>query len=128
MARIVFDMDGTLVGFRDGTLALNEKLARAAGNLRRQGHTLILWTFGNRRWWREVARRYPVLRRLFQEVYSKDELPGRLTEGRGWPEAVKDLRMVNGDVLIDNDESHLEWARRHGLAGRYILVPTFGAA
>ena len=129
MARVVIDLDGTLVGFRhDGTLALNRKLLRAASNLRAQGHTMILWTLGNRKWWREVARQYPVLRQLFHEVYSRDELPGRVTEGRGFPEAVKDLRIVNGDVLIDNEPAHLEWARRHGLQGRYILVPTFGAA
>lgn len=128
MARIVFDMDGTLVGFRiDGRLALNRKLVTVAERLRAQGHTLILWTFGNRLWWRKVARQYPVLRQLFREVYSRDELPGHVTEGRGFPEPVKDIRIVNGDVLIDNNDSHLSWARRHGLAQQYILVPTFGA-
>jgi phosphoserine phosphatase len=137
MARIVFDMDGTLVGFRrNGKLVLNAKLVRVAENLRAQGHTLVLWTFGNRNWWREVARQYPVLRQLFREVYTQDELPGHETRSPmdffghrvTFPRRVKDIRVIRGDVLIDNDESHHQWARRHGLADRYILVPTFGTA
>ena len=125
------------MGFRkDGTLALNRKLVRVADKFRREGHTLILWTFGNRRWWREVARQYPVLRQLFHEVYSKDEQPGHRTQtphefaGRRvtYAEDVKDIRLVRGDVLIDNDPAHYNWAKRHGMESRYILVPSFGVA
>lgn len=127
MARIVFDLDGTLVGTRpDGSLALNKRLVKAAINLREQGHTLILWTFGSRGWWNEVAQHFPVLRMIFHEVYSKDELPGRTTRLHGKTEVVKDIRLVAGNVMIDNDEVHFEWARQHGLASRYIVVPTFG--
>jgi phosphoserine phosphatase len=129
MARIVFDLDGTLVGFERRPpfrLALNRPMAEAAAGLRARGHTLVLWTFGNRPWWREVRRRFPVLRALFREVHTRDDLPGRVTEGRGFPEPVKDVRLVRGDVLVDNDPAHYEWARRHGLAHRYVLVPTFG--
>lgn len=127
MARVVFDLDGTLVGFLpDGRLALNRRMLSVARRLREAGHVLVLWTFGNRRWWREVARRFPVLRETFHEVYSRDELPGRRTRVPGGVELVKDIRLVDGDVLVDNDESHRRWARRHGLESRYVVVPTFG--
>lgn len=127
--RIVFDLDQTLMGLRhDGRLMLNRRLLGVAQKLRRDGNTLILWTFGNRKWWRKAASMFPVLREVFQEIYSRDELPGRVTQGRGFPEPVKDIRLIQGDVLIDNDPAHIEWARRHGMAGQYIQVPSFGEA
>lgn len=128
MARIVFDLDGTLVGFdRRGQLSLNRPLVQVAQTRRAKGDTVILWTFGNRRWWRRVAARFPVLRTIFHEVYTKDELPGHVTHGRGIPEPVKDIRIIAGDVLVDNEPAHQEWAKRHGLAQQYILVRTYGA-
>lgn len=130
--RIVFDLDGTLVGFRSKgdqeVLALNTALVRVAQRRRAQGHTIILWTFGNREWWRHVRKQFPVLRTLFHEVYTRDELPGRITASGGRPEKVKDIRVVQGDVLIDNEPAHHAWAKRHGLASRYVQVPTFGIA
>ena len=135
--RIVFDLDQTLVGYaRNGHLMLNRKLLGVAEKFRADGHTIILWTFGNRAWWRHVARRFPALRAVFHEVYSRDELEGHETRapmefgGRRFtvPQRVKDIRVIGGDVLIDNDEGHHEWARRHGLASQYIRVPAFGGA
>lgn len=139
MARVVFDLDGTLVGFRRRPpfdLMLNRPMIQAAEALRARGHTLVLWTFGNRPWWREARRRFPVLGELFREVYTRDELPGRVTRtpaefaGRRFtiPEEVKDVRLVGGDVLVDNDPAHHRWAARHGLAHRYVLIPMFGIA
>lgn len=140
MARIVFDLDGTLVGEqrrgRKTGYALNKSLVGVAKKLRAQGHTIILWTFGNRRWWREVRHYFPVLKRLFHEVYTRDEMPGHVTRGVRehygvkvpFCEAVKDIRLINGDVLIDNEPAHHEWAKRHGLARKYVLVRNFGVA
>lgn len=130
-ARIVWDLDGTVVGLvrtPAGTrISLRPGIVRVLEKLRRDGHTLVLWTFGTRRWWWRVREAFPVLRDVFAEVWTRDELPGKLTEGRGFPEPVKDIRMVRGDVLVDNEPAHHEWARRHGLAHRYVLVRTFGA-
>ena len=80
-ARIVFDLDGTMVGFKRGRLSLNRKLLGVARKLRAQRNRLILWTFGNRNWWREVRRTLPELKGLFHEVYTRDELPGHITRG-----------------------------------------------
>ena len=112
MARIVFDLDQTLVGFfpkRNPTeLRLNRQLLAVARRHHHRGDTLILWTLGNREWWREVRRTFPELRGVFHEVYTRDELPGHVTVGRGFAEPVKDIRVVNGDVLIDNNVAHEE--------------------
>lgn len=135
--RIVFDLDGTMAGFRrDGTLSSNKKLVKLARKLRAEGNRIILWTFGNRTWWREVRRTLPELSGLFHEVYTRDEMPGHITKGvrqhygvrAPVEEYVKDIRLVDGDVLIDNEPAHYEWAKRHGLSKRYILVPTYGVA
>ena len=130
MARIVWDLDGTVVGLfrgRNGNrLALRPGILNVLRLERKKGNTLILWTFGNREWWRHVRSTFPPLGKLFHEVYTRDELPGRVTNGRGFPEPIKDIRIVRGDVLVDNDSAHHEWACRHGLGKKYVLVPTFG--
>jgi hypothetical protein len=127
VARVIFDLDGTIVGKVNGRYVLRPGMVEVIMGRRLKGDTVILWTFGNRPWWRKVRQMFPQLARLFDEVYTKEEMPGHLTNspGRG-PEEVKDIRVLGGDVLVDNDESHHEWARRHGLAHRYVKVRTLG--
>ena len=127
MARVVYDLDQTLVGFDPkGRMILNAHMVGAIERLRMKGHTPILWTFGNRNWWRAVRRTFPVLAGLFAEIYTRDERRGHLTKTPGGPHYVKDIRMVNGDILIDNDPIHREWARRHRIPGQYVIAPAFG--
>lgn len=131
--RIIFDMDGTLVGaFRraNGTHAyrLNRSLVQVARDLKAKGHDLIIWTFGNRAWWRQVRAWWAELSDVFSEVYTRDDLGGHMTRGGGREEIVKDIRLVGGHMLVDNDPSHKQWAERHGLGPRYVLVSTFGEA
>ena len=117
--RIAVDLDGTLVGLVNGQLALRSAIVRAVRHFRGDGNTIILWTFGNRAWWMQVTQKFPALRELFDEVYTRDDVPRH-------PEAIKDVRAINADILIDNEPAHLAWAKREGLADRYLLVPTFG--
>ena len=136
--RIVMDLDGTLVGYfptpRGEVHRLNRKLFSVAVNLKRQGHQLVLWTFGNRVWWRKVRSKWPELGRLFQEVYTLDDGLAHITRARyqaygvsiPGEEPVKDIRVIGGDMLIDNNPSHKRWAERHGMGKQYILVKTFG--
>lgn len=126
MARVIFDLDGTIIGEVNGRHVLRPGMVKVIQSRRQKGDTVILWTFGNRPWWREVRRMFPVLANLFDEVYTKDELPGHVTHGPHGPEPVKDIRVLAGDVIVDNDRSHHEWAARHGLAHRYIKVSTLG--
>src|SRR3972149_10076031 len=76
-ARLVWDLDNTIIGFnRRGELILNRPLVAKIRKLKAEGHTTILWTFGNRNWWRAVRRTFPELLGLFDEIYSRDELRG----------------------------------------------------
>lgn len=128
MGRICFDLDGTLVGFTpDGRLALRPNIVKVLAKLKAQGHQLSIWTFGTRPWWRKVRAQFPALLDYFSQVYTREEIPVHITEGRGRPEPVKDVRLIDADVLVDNDPAHYAWAKRHGLAHRYVLVRTFGA-
>lgn len=129
MGRIAFDMDGTIVGFdREGNLRMRPGIDRVLVKLRSQNHTLILWTFGNRPWWRKVRSQFPILGRVFHEAYTRDDISPKVTTGRGYPEPIKDIRLINADVLVDNEPAHYEWAKRHGLAHRYVKVESFGVA
>jgi hypothetical protein len=126
MARIIFDLDGTIIGKVNGRHVIRHGILNVIRSRRARGDTLILWTFGNRPWWNRVQEMFPILGILFDEVYTKDELPGHVTKGLQRPEQVKDIRVLAGDVLVDNDPSHHKWAARHGLAHRYVKVRTFG--
>lgn len=126
MARVIFDLDGTLVGKVHDRYVLRPGMVGVIQNRKLKGDTVILWTFGNRAWWRRVREMFPVLRDLFDEVYTKDELPGHVTRNAAGPAEVKDIRVIAGDVLVDNDENHHEWARRHGIAHKYVKVRTLG--
>ncbi len=117
--RIAIDLDETLgatvtdstsiVGFRirDGCIELIEQLELK--------YHLVLWT---------VARRsYPDkvlafgLKKYFSETYSWDEIEN------SW----KDIRQINVEYLIDDDEYHQEIAKRYGLESHYIIVPAYGS-
>lgn len=126
MARVVFDLDGTIVGKVKGQYVVRPGILDVIRSRRQKGDTVILWTFGNRAWWRRVRQMFPQLDGLFAEVYTKDELPGHATQGAGGPVDVKDIRLIAGDVLVDNDPVHHEWARRHGLSHQYVQVATLG--
>jgi hypothetical protein len=126
MARVVFDLDGTIVGKVQNQYVIRRGMLEVIRARRAKGDTVILWTFGNRAWWNRVIQMFPILGLVFDEVYTKDELPGHVTNGARGPEAVKDIRVLAGDVLVDNDPSHHEWAARHGLAHRYVKVRTLG--
>ena len=124
--RVAVDLDGTVVGVVDGQLALRRGMVRAIAELRRQGHTVILWTFGTRSWWNLVVQRFPVLASLFEETYTRDDQRGHETTAGGETLRVKDVRAIRADLLVDNDPSHHAWAARHGLQDRYLLVPSYG--
>jgi hypothetical protein len=126
MARLCFDLDGTLVGKVGDQYVLRNSVFSVAKNRKARGDTIVLWTFGNRAWWNRVKQMFPVLGTLFSETYTRDELPGHVTTVNGGPAPVKDIRLIACDVLVDNDPSHHEWAARHGLAARYVKVSTMG--
>jgi FMN phosphatase YigB (HAD superfamily) len=127
--RIVFDMDGTLVGYGVGDgpygAAVNPVMAKVLRNVREAGHETLLWTGATRAWYEMLSHRFPVLR-SFDEVYAREDLPSAYRAKDGQVMFFKDLRLVGADVLFDNDPNHERRARELGLMQKYITVPTFG--
>jgi phosphoglycolate phosphatase-like HAD superfamily hydrolase len=111
---IVFDMDNTLVdefgaSLRPGIIELLVKL-------KNHEHTLILWTNSRR----ERAAGIILdnnLRRFFSKfVFREDYDP----EEKSVP---KDIRKVNGDILIDDDPEEIRYVKSIGKSG--LLVKSY---
>jgi len=111
---IVFDMDNTLVdefgaSVRPGVIELLVKL-------KNQEHILILWTNSRRE--RAVGiildnnLRQFFSRFIFREDYDPEE--------KGIP---KDIRKVNGDILIDDDPEEIQYSKSIGKSR--ILVKSY---
>ena len=122
----VFDLDGTIVGKVKNRYVLRPGMVSVIQNPKKQGDTVILWTFGNRAWWRRVQQMFPPRAPFLRGLHEGRTAGTRHAPRPGGPAAVKDIRIIAGDVLVDNDPSHHEWAARHGLAGRYVKVATVG--
>lgn len=111
---IVFDMDNTLVdelgaAVRPGIPALLQRL-------RKDGHTLVLWTNSRRERAVEILRLHGLrphfAKCLFREDYDPDD--------RGLP---KDIRKVEADLLVDDDPALCDFVRAHG--GRAVQVSSY---
>src|SRR5205814_7869421 len=89
MAGICFDLDQTIIGNVGGADVISLRMVEVVKRRRAKGDTVILWSFCNRRWWRRAQRMFPVLSGLFDEVYTRDEMPGHMTNGARGPEPVK---------------------------------------
>jgi hypothetical protein len=120
--RIAFDMDGTLIGYERSlddpggfTLSFRPEALDWIEWARERAHRVILWTYGTREWFEYLASHFPILLE-FDEVYTRDE----------YPSPIKDVRDYGIDLLIDNDPSHRQWGRMHGIEDRYLTVPTHG--
>lgn len=127
---VACDLDGTLVGHwtrPDGQLevALRPEAEEWLGKIRASSKRMVLWTFGNRQWYTSMAALFPILK-IFDAVVTRDDLDPHVTVSGGRREPIKDVRVLGVDLLVDNEPAHLRWAERHGLADRYLLVPTFG--
>jgi FMN phosphatase YigB (HAD superfamily) len=111
--RIVFDLDNTLVdsfgaSVRPGIVTVLERL-------RKDGHTLLLWTNSRRERALDILRTHDLARHfascIFREDYDPDE--------RDVP---KDLRRVRGDFLVEDDPRAVTFARSTGKRA-YLVKP-----
>ncbi|EDN69047.1 hypothetical protein BGP_1195 [Beggiatoa sp. PS] len=117
--RIAIDLDETLgatvtdstsiIGFRlrDGCLSLLKQLELK--------YHLVLWTVASRSYLNKVLA-YG-LKDIFQETYSWDDI------AKSW----KDIREIQVEFLIDDEQYFMEIAKKHGLESHYIIVPAYGS-
>ncbi|MEQ8173968.1 MAG: NIF family HAD-type phosphatase [Syntrophomonadaceae bacterium] len=111
---VVFDMDNTLVDelgskVRPGMLDLLTRLNE-------DGHTLILWTSSKRQRAQTILHFHRLDSFFTNFVYREDYDPKE-----EWVR--KDIRMVNGDVLIDDDPNEIDFTIGINKAG--FLISAF---
>lgn len=112
--RIVFDMDNTLVDelgqkARPGIRALLEKLAA-------DDHELVLWTSSSRERAKIILSDHEFERFFARFLFREDYDP----KNTG---AMKDIRKIDADVLIDDDPRQVDFANKAGRRG--ILISAY---
>ncbi len=111
---IVFDMDNTLVDETGATV--RPGVIDLILSLKREGHTMILWTNSRGERARQIIidnnlRQY-FSKFIFREDYDPDNKGVR-----------KDIRRVNGDILIDDDPDEIKYVKSIGKGG--LLVKSY---
>lgn len=105
--RIVFDLDETLGHYTETDsgheFQVRPGATRLLQDLHTLGHALILWSTGDDAYVKEIVEKAGWAS-LFSEVY-----------GRSMPAAThKDIRKVEGDVLVENSKSEQRFGDKHG--------------
>ena len=113
---IVFDLDYTLVdrfgtSVRPGVEDLFQRLAAA-------GHGLALWTAASR-YRTENIFAFHDLGRYFDPVVCRDDPLSTQAEGR------KDIHLIGGGFLVDDEAERIDYVRGLGLDG-FLVVPYTG--
>jgi phosphoglycolate phosphatase-like HAD superfamily hydrolase len=108
---VVFDMDNTLVDelgatVRPGIVGLLEQL-------RKDGHTLVIWTSSRRERASEILAHHG-LRRHFRACICREDYD---PDDKGIP---KDIRRIKGDILVDDDPDAVRYVRLVGRKGFQI--------
>lgn len=111
---IVFDMDNTLVDETGATV--RPGVIDLILHLKREGHTLILWTNSRGERARQIIMdnnlRQHFSKFIFREDYDPDDKGLR-----------KDIRRVKGDILIDDDPDEIKYVKSIGKTG--FLVKSY---
>ena len=111
---IVFDMDNTLTD--EFGKKIRPGIANLLLQLKGEGHTLTLWTNSARTRALEIIAHHNLKqyfsRCIFREDYDKNN------EGLN-----KDIRKINGDILIDDDPDEIIYMKKIGKTG--ILIKPF---
>ena len=111
---IVFDLDNTIAD--DFGATLRPGMLNLLKRLKSENYTLILWTH-SKKWKATTVIRDHNLRKYFSKfVFREDYDP----EGQGLG---KDIRKVDGDLLIDDDPKQIKYIKRIGRKG--FLVTSY---
>lgn len=111
---LVFDMDNTLVdemgsSIRPGIIDLLKKL-------KLEGHDLKLWTNSKKDRAKTILSELQLKQYFSECIYREDYDP----KDQG---VRKDIRKVNGDILIDDDPKEIEFIQSLGKKG--FLISSF---
>jgi hydroxymethylpyrimidine pyrophosphatase-like HAD family hydrolase len=115
---VVFDMDNTLVDEFGATV--RPGMVGLLTALRKEGHTLVLWTNSRKQRAMDILREHDLRRHFSQCLCREDYDP----EERDLP---KDIRKVRGDVLIDDDPALIAYVESKGKKGIRIAPFRKGA-
>jgi HAD superfamily phosphatase (TIGR01681 family) len=111
---IVFDMDNTLTdefgsSVRPGIIQLLDKL-------KKEGHVLMLWTNSVKSRAVDILLEHGLRSYFSKFIFREDYDPKNLG-------ARKDIRKINGDVLIDDDPAEIEFMKKINKRG--VLVTSY---
>ena len=111
---IIFDMDNTLTDelgatVRPGIINLLKKLQQ-------DKHTLILWTNSNKERALYILADHNLTRYFTRFIFRENYDP----ENKN---VLKDIREVNGDIIIDDDRNEIRFNRKNGKKG--ILIKPY---
>ena len=111
---IVFDMDNTLADEVGATKrpGIDQLLAK----LQSEGHTLSLWTNSTRERARTILRDHDLMRYFNSSIFREDYDPD--SKGIG-----KDIRTINGDLLVDDDPKQIEYVK--SIKKKGVLVKAY---
>lgn len=115
--KIAVDMDNTL--FDDFGQRVRPGILALLAELKADGHELVLWTSSTRERAVRILAEHKVVPLFASLRYREDYDPGNTG-------AVKDLRTIGADAIIDDDPKHVDFARSIGKLG--ILVTSFRGA
>ena len=125
---VVFDAYGTLWGAVVGDWAAVRLRPHAIEVLQQlaRGYDLALWTTASRSNFGYLLRQFPDLAAVFSRIVTRDDvptdaqsyLPERQQEGR----ISKNIRLIGGDVLVDDADDAIAEAQAFGF--RLIRAPS----
>lgn len=112
--KIVVDMDNTL--FDDFGQRVRPGILTLLADLLKDGHELVLWTSSTRERAVRLLAEHRVVPLFTAFRYREDYDPGNTG-------ALKDLRAIGADAIIDDDPKQVDFAKSIGKIG--ILVTSY---
>ena len=104
---IVIDLDTTLVDDFGNNLRPGAK--KFLISLRKSGHVLILWTNSLRPRAEDILKQHD-LAKFFSKVLAREDYDPLGSDG------LKDIRKVNGQVLVDDNPAQQKFGKKYGYA------------
>jgi beta-phosphoglucomutase-like phosphatase (HAD superfamily) len=116
--KIVFDLDNTLIGKEDQTRPHAKELLEKLLN---DGNEIVIWTYAKREDGMKKIGRSGLAKYFSQIIVREDYASPELGQ-----DTLKDIRVVAGDILVDNRKFNVEQARNAGIKAVKVSSYTRG--